>query len=150
MRIGDQAGAVQRERWAQVCAIEAGEPELAGLDRGIGTPDHFEFQVGDNAFQRDWRMLQEVLVALPARFFAAKENKKDSAPGTRTCRQSLRQLQYGDAAGGIVVGAVVDAVAVYRFTNAEVVHVGGEEDDLVLQFGIATAKDPDHVARVPR
>ncbi len=47
----------------------------------------------------------------------------------------------GGGSGGIVVGAVVDGVAVDCGADAEMVEMGGEQDDLVGQRGAAEDGD---------
>ena len=58
-----------------------------------------------------------------------------------------RDLDDGGGARRIIVGAVVDGIALPAATNAEVIVVRVDEDDGVLEYGIAPADDPDNVDR---
>src|SRR5579859_7687283 len=118
MRIGNQLGAMFCQFRAKIAAVEAGEPEFVRLYRGISAADHFKFQVGNNVLEWYRRMLKKVLIALAARLLAAEEDEEHRALWGFFMGKGARQLQYGDAAGSIVVGAVVDAVAVHRLANA--------------------------------
>src|SRR5258708_26870295 len=149
MRIGHQLRPMLGQFRAKVAAVESCEPEFIGLYGGIGPPDHFKFQVGHNAGQRHGRMLQEILVALSAGFFAPEKSKDYRPLWMFLPGKSSRQLQDGDAAGSVVIGAVVYAVAVYRLSDAQVVHVRAQQDDLVFQFGITARKNSKNVAGVP-
>src|SRR5262249_58560149 len=91
-------------------------------------------------------MLQEELVALSTRLLAAEKGDDHGALGPLACGQRPRQLQHGNAAGSIVVRAVVNALAV---ALAQMVHVRGEKNDLVFQFGIASRNYANDVARGP-
>src|SRR5258708_4513481 len=94
-------------------------------------------------------MLQEILVPLSAGFFAAEEGEDHSPFGPRLRGQSARQLQHGDTAGGVIVGPVVDGVALDRLAHAEVVEMGGEQDDFALELGITAFKNADDIAGRP-
>ena len=68
-------------------------------------------------------------------------------------RERVRRLDHGRRARGVVVRAVADGVAAAGRASlacarcADVIHVGGEEDVLVLELRIAALEDPDHVGR---
>ena len=52
--------------------------------------------------------------------------------GDITLSQRRGQLQHRHTAGGIIVRAVIDVVTIHRLSNAEMVHVGGKENDLIF------------------
>src|ERR1041384_5840623 len=110
MRIGHHLGAMLGQLRPQIAPFITGKPKLIWLDRRIGAADHLKLQIGDDVLQRDWRVLEKVLVALPAGLFTAKEDEENSPLGM-FLRQSARQLQHGHAAGGIVVRAIKDIVS---------------------------------------
>src|SRR5262249_60838763 len=75
MRIGYQFGAMLGQFWTKVASLVAGEPELVVLNGGIGAANHLELEIGDDVCQGRGRVIQEVLVSLAARLFAAKEGE---------------------------------------------------------------------------
>ena len=144
VRIGKQVGAVLRQFGAEVGAVEAGEPERVGGDGGIGPADHFEFEVGDDGGQRHGRVGEEAGVAEAAKLFRAEEREDDGAARARARGERVGQGEHGGGAGGVVVGAVVDAIAGgVGWADAEVIEVRGQQDDLA--GGIAAAEDGDGV-----
>src|SRR5690242_6366313 len=103
MRISNELGTMFRQFRAEIAAVEAGEPELIRLYGAIGAADHLKFQIGDNVFERHRRMLKKILVALAAGLLAAEEDKQHRALRGLFMGQGARQLQYGDAAGSVVI-----------------------------------------------
>jgi hypothetical protein len=144
MGIGDEVRAVFCELGAEVGAVEAGEPESAGGDGGVGAADHLELEVGDDGVEGDGGMGEEGAVAEAAHLLGAEEGEDDGAPGARAAGEDVREGEDGGGAGGVVVGSVVDGVAgCVGGADAEVVQVGGEEDDFVGCAG--SAQDADGV-----
>ncbi len=135
----DEVGTVVREFWAEIGALEAGKPEGAVGNGGVVATDHFELKVGDNAGERDGRVLKEGAGAEASEFLRAEEGEDDSATGAWAGGQEMGEGEDRGGSGGVVVGAVVDDVAIFSRGavdggrgDAEVVEMGGEEDDLVL------------------
>ena len=92
---------------------------------------------------------KKILIALAPGFFTSKEDKEHGAFRRFFVGQSPCQLEHGDTAGSIVIRAVVDVVSIDRLANANVVHMRGEQNDLIFQFLVAAVKSADHVACVP-
>ena len=131
MGIGDEVGAVAGEFGAEVGALEAGEPEGAGGDGGIGAADHLELEIGDDAGERDGRMREEGAVAEAPDLLRAEEGEDDGAARAWAGGEDVGEGEDGGGAGGVVVGAVVDGVSgCVCGADAEVVEMGGEQDDL--------------------
>src|ERR1043166_902239 len=149
MGVGHELGAMFRQFRAEIAALEAGEPEFVRLYGAISAADHLKFQIGDNVFERHRRMLKKILVALAAGLLAAEEDEQHRALWGLFMGQGARQLQHGNAAGSVVVRAVVDTVTVNRLARANVVQVGREQDDLVFQFFVMALEFADDVASVP-
>src|ERR1700683_892651 len=95
-------------------------------------------------------MPQKILVALSAGFFAAEKNKQHRAFWPLSCRQRPRQFENRHATGSVVIGAVINTVALYWRAHAQVIKMSRQQDDLLLQLGIAAPKHSDHIARMPR
>ena len=143
MGIVDQMSAVLCQLGAEVGAVEAGEPERSGGNGGVGAADHLEFEVGDDAGERNGRMGEEGAVAEAADLFRAEEGEDDGAARATAGGEDVGEGEDGGGSGGVVVGAVVDGVAVDGGADAEMVEVRGEQDDLVGRRG--AAKDGDGV-----
>ena len=62
--------------------------------------------------------------------------------------KDARHFQQDAAAGGVVVGAVVDVVARHFGTNAEVVVVRGVHDGFVFELGVGARQHGDHVVAI--
>src|SRR5260370_40321222 len=99
---------------------------------GNGAADQSKAEVSQDRVQRHRRMLEKIPIALAAGLFAAEERKEHGAARARTLGEGLRQLQDGHAAGSIVVGAIVDAVAgaIQGLADAKMGKAGEEQDDL--------------------
>ncbi len=111
VRVVDQVGAVFGELGAEVGAVEAGEPERSGGDGRVGTADHLELEVGDDAGEWDRRMREKGAVAEAAKLLRAEEGEDDGAARARAGGEDVGQRKDGGGAGGVVVGAVVVGVA---------------------------------------
>src|SRR5215510_2463463 len=94
-------------------------------------------------------MGEEILVALSSGFFAAEENKQHRPLVWPRLDQRARQLQNGDAAGCIIVGAIVDFVPIDRFADSQMVQVRAKQDNLILQPGIGTRENADYIVGCP-
>src|ERR1700730_8459233 len=92
MRISYQFGAMFRQLWAEIAAVETSEPELVGFHGRVRAADHFKFEVGDDLLERHRRMLKEILVALASGLFAAEEHKEHRAFRRPFVGESARQL----------------------------------------------------------
>ncbi len=120
-----------------------------GRDRVFPVPtDHVGVQVGHDLVDRHGCVLGEVFAAPQSFFFAADENKHQRAAGPgMQGRERFGGFHHRDRSGGIVVCAVVDAVAGRRIgiPYADMIHVAAEHDVLVTQHGIASLEHGDHV-----
>src|SRR5216684_2728333 len=132
MGISHQLGAMFGQFRAEITAVEAGEPELVRLYCRIGTADHFKFQIGNNALERYWRMIEEKLVTLSAGLFTAKKCEHHGALRGLTLGQGRCELQHSHAARRIIVSAVIDAVTIDRLAYAEVVQVSCKKYDFIF------------------
>src|SRR5579864_1445334 len=149
MRICHQLGAMLSQFRAEIAAVEAGEPEFVRFYSGISAADHLKFQVGDDVLEWHGRMLKEILITLSAGFFASKKDKEHSPFRRFFMGQNSRQLENSDAPGSVIVRAVVDVVTIDGLADANMVHVGGEKNDLIFQFLVAAFKSADYVAGIP-
>ena len=94
-------------------------------------------------------MLQKILIALSAGLFTSEEDKQHGSFRRFLMGQSPRQLEHGDTAGSVIIGAVVNVVTIDRLSDANVVHVRGKKDDLIFQFFVASLNSADDIAGVP-
>ncbi len=83
------------------------------------------------------------MVAVASDLFGPEEGEDDGAAWARAVGEDVSQREDGGGSGSIVVGAVVEVVAMDGGADAEVVEVRGEEYDLV--GGRAAAQDGDGV-----
>src|SRR5581483_5050025 len=79
--------------------------------------------------------LQEVFRAEVTEFLASEKSEYHSASRTLGAAEHARQLKHRRSAGGIVVGAVVDVISVYRSTDSQVIKMGREQHSVI--FGAA-------------
>lgn len=141
VRVGvvDEWGAVAGKGGAEVGTIEAGEPEESGWDSGVGAADHFELEVGDDGGEGHGRVREEGVIAEAAELFGAEEGEDDGAARTRAGGEEVGEGEDGGGAGGVIVGAVVDEIGCgvigIGAGDAEMVEVGGEEDDFFFGRG---------------
>src|SRR5215469_14204829 len=85
MWIGDQLCAVRGQLWSKIGALPTTEPQLVGLNLGIGTANHFKFQIGGDVDKGNGGFFAEVNCAIaPTSFFTAKQSKQDGAPRLRS------------------------------------------------------------------
>ena len=145
----DEVCTVSGELGAEGGALIAGEPKGSGGDGGVGTADHLELEVRDDIGERCGWCGQEGASAEAADLFGAEEGEDNGAFGAGAGGEDVGEGEDGGGAGGVVVGTVVDEIGFgfggVGFCYAEVVEVGGEEDDLVLEFGVGAGEDGDGV-----
>jgi len=127
--VGGEGCAVLGQSCAEVGALVASEPEGAVGQERVGSANHLELEVGGDFVERQWGVVEEVSVAEAAEFLRPEEDEEDGAAGSGAVGEGAGELEDGGGAGGIVIGAVEDAVAVDGVADAEVVEMGGEEDD---------------------
>src|SRR5438270_10047418 len=118
MRVGHQARAVPCQLWPQVGALVASKPKRMRRYRWIGTPDHLKLQVGHQAFERKIQMIDKVISAKAAQLLAAEQSEHHGALGTWPRSQRARQLQHRSDARSVVIGPVVDGIAVRGLIRA--------------------------------
>src|SRR5947208_8272340 len=135
---------VLRQFGAEVRTFEACKPESAGRNSRVGTTDHLEFKIGDDAVERHWRMRKKGAVAEAPEFLRTKQSEDDRAARARPCGKDVRQGENGGSTGGVIIGAVVVAVAgCVGGAYAEVVQMRGQQNNLLRCD--ASAKDADCV-----
>ena len=96
-------------------------------------------------------MLGVVARAEQSQFFAEQATKtmlRLGRLGKR--RQGMGYLDYGSRAAGVVVGAVVDVVALAGAADSQVIVVAGDQHIGVLQRRVRPAQHADHVAKLDR
>ncbi len=149
VRVLDEVGTLFGELGPESGALVAGEPESSGRDGGVGAADHLEFQVGDDVGEWSGRGGEEGAGAEPTNLFRAEEGEDYGAFGAGAGCEDVGEREDGGRARGVVVGTVVDEVGVglggVGFGYAEVVEVGGEEDNLALEFGVGAGEDGDGI-----
>ena len=84
------------------------------------------------------------LGAQHSELLAAGEEDDDAAPGRSLCQRPSRDEDRCDT-GGVVVGPVVDRVALDRLPDPQVVEVGADHHHLVPHRRIRSADQPDQV-----
>lgn len=143
VRVVDEMSAMLRQFGAKIGAVEACEPESSSRNRGVRPPDHFKLEIGDDAGEGNGRVREEGGIPEAAYLFRAEESEDNRAFRAAASSEKAGEGENCGSPGGVVVGPVVDAVAVDGRTDAEVVEVGGEEDDFVGQC--SAAEDGDGV-----
>ena len=134
MRVADEVRAVFGERGAEVRALVSGEPEIACRDGRIRTADHFKFKIGDDVVERDRRVLDEVAVAEASDFFRTEEREDDGALWALALAERAGEFYDRGGAGGVIVGSVINRVAVDAGADAEVVEVRREQNCILLRL----------------
>ncbi len=87
--------------------------------------------------ERHRRVGEEGAGAEASDLLRAEEGEDDRAFGTGASGEDVGESQDGGGAGGVVVGTVVDSVAVGGGRGyAEMVEMGGEQDDLILELRV--------------
>src|SRR5690606_9203660 len=121
--------------------------DSAGPDEGervgVVAADHVEVDVGDDVGTRDRWAIGKVLGPEQARLFGSLPDEQGGARGALAgweVSEGFRHFDEGGGPGGVVVGAVVDGVAVDRGTDADVIVVGAETDELVSPEGVAASE----------
>ena len=143
MRIAHQLRAVLCQLRPEIGALPSCEPQLVGLQLRVWTPNHLEFQVGDDVVERKRRVLQKIPCANQPCLFAAPERHHDSSFRLRLFRQHARQLHHRGCAGCIVIGAVICFAVLY----AKMVEVRAQQDDLIFFAGPSIFASTFHVCR---
>src|SRR5947209_7631378 len=93
-------------------------------------------------------MFKEKLVTLSARLFASKKCKYHSPFGSPRGEVACN-LQHCDAAGSVIIGAVVNLIAIDRLSNSQMVEVCCKKNNFVFQLLIMAPKHADYIAGVP-
>src|SRR5215469_5548021 len=75
-------------------------------------------------------MLEKGTVSKAADLLRSEEGKDDGFPGLRPGRQKMGESEDSGCSGGVVVGSVVDRVAVDCGPDAEVVEMCRQQHDL--------------------
>ncbi len=128
-------------------AVGADDVDVVGvaLVVFVGAADHVHVDVGDGVFEGEEGVGGVVLRAEQALFFARDEQEKDAAAGSEALTAGLGEgfgdFEHGAGAGAVVVGAVVDGLALL----AEVVVMSAHDDDFVFQIGIQPFHEPQDV-----
>ncbi len=116
----------------------AGEAGMKGaigdnIQYGMKKERHVEGHIGNNIFFRNGGMMNIIVAAEETIFFSGDDGDDHRSFGRRRqITEGTGDLQQDSHAGGIVMGAVVDGIALYRRTDAEVIEMGGVDDVLVL------------------
>ena len=118
--------------------------ELVGQDR------HVEIDFGDDRRQRHGRMVGEIVGADQPLFLRRHRQEHDGALGRGRRLEALGLLDQAGDADRIVERAIVDPVAIAALIDADMVEMRRQDDDLVLQLGIAAWDQADDVAAVHR
>ena len=88
---------------------------------------------------------REILRAEFAQLFAGKCNEEDGAFGPRAGCENFGGLDHRSHAGGVIHRPVVDAVAVDRPADTEMVKMGADDDEFLLQLAVAAFQFADDV-----
>src|SRR5208282_5300156 len=126
-----------------IVETEYGE-QLQGHDR----QKHVDVNVGDDGLGRDRGMSGEILRAEQTLFFSGDQDQENrTAQFGRILLEACGHIQCQGAAGAVVHGSVVNAVAVDGFSDADVIEVGGEHYVFIFKSGIAALEFGDEVSR---
>jgi hypothetical protein len=107
---------------------------------------HVHVDVRDDGLCRDRGMRREIFRAEQTFFFGGDEEEEDGALNFfRMSLEACGDVQDEGAAGAIVHGAVVDAVAVDGRADADVVDMRGEHDEFIFQSRIGAGEFGDDV-----
>src|SRR5262252_9064721 len=94
-------------------------------------------------------MLAEVFGAEQSLLFGGDGGEQDRAARLLLgLAEGAGQFEQDSAAGGVVVGAVVDVVTRHIGTNTKMVVVRGVEDGLVLQLAVDARQHSNDVIRL--
>ena len=147
LRIGDGLDA-QGLRNARGARAEVGffdAFDLEKLERDDGKK-HVHIHVRDDGFWRDGGMSREIFGAEQAFLFGGDKQKEDGALEFFRMRfQAGGDVQDEGAAGAVVHGAVVNAVAIDGSADADVVDVRREDDEFIFQSRVAAGEFGDEV-----
>src|SRR5271157_2361995 len=120
-----------------IAQIGVVETEHGKQLQGHDGQKHVDVDVGDDGFGRDRGMSGEVLGAEQALFFAGDEDKENgAAQGFGIFLEAGGHVEQQGAAGAVVHGSVINAVAVDGFSNPDVIKVGGEHNVFIFESGI--------------
>src|SRR5436305_6407924 len=93
-------------------------------------------------------MIEEKLVALSARLFTP-EKCKHHRPFGFSLGEVARKFQHCNAAGSVIMRAVVNFIAIKRLSNSQMVEVCRKKNDLLFQLLIMAWKHANHIAGMP-
>ena len=103
---------------------------------------HVRVQVGHDALNRHWRVVGKVLATPKTLLLSAHENEHQRPPGSGMQRgKGFGCLDHGNSSRSVVVGPVVDTVAVHGVPHAYMIHVAAECHVLVAEYGVAPFED---------
>lgn len=131
----------------QVGAVEASEPQGPGGYGRIRTADHLKFEIGNDVCKWKRRVLEKTSIAEATKFLRAEEHEDDGAASSAAGGKNVCQREDGSSSGCVIIGAVVDAVAVDGWANAKMVEMRREQDDLAGQ--VRAWKDRDRIPGFP-
>src|SRR4051794_30804866 len=102
--------------------------------------------VGDDAVFRDGR-IKRVIVSTEQPFFFSRHIQEDERPlgSDLHAGKGAGDLDEARRTGSIVVGAVIDVVALVAGTDAEMVEVSGVDEIFVFQFRIGAGQNGHYV-----
>ena len=117
------------EEGGEVAVVEPGEVELREA-RALGViraAQLLEVDIGEGAGDGEERMLRVVPRAQVTELLAEQRDEHDGAlgPGGEG-RESVGNLDHRGGAAGVVVGAVIDVIAITGAANTQVIVVRGE------------------------
>ena len=93
----------------------------------------------------------KIIGALQALLFAGDDEKHDGAARRlRQAGEGAGQLEHAGDSARVVGGAVVDAIAIHRLADAEVVEMRGVENVLIAQRRIGAGEDGNQIWAVNR
>src|SRR5713101_6935738 len=128
---------------AEVGFLETADLEDFKRDDG---KKHVHVDVSDDGFRRDGGMSREIFGTEQAFFFGGDEKKENRAlEFFRMCFEARGNVHDESAAGAIVHGAIVNAIAINGSSDADMIDVRGEDDEFILESGIGAGEFGDDV-----
>jgi hypothetical protein len=116
------------------------------LAQGIEDRQPVDVHVGQDAVDRNGRVLGEIVASEEAHLFAGDGEEHHRATRPRgEAGERARDLEQRRHARGVVQHAVVDRIAADRLADSEVIQVRGEEDELAAEPGVGSPEDTGDV-----
>ncbi len=131
-------------------ALEARHPEFPwSADRRVGTAGHLDFHFRHHPRERKHRVSDVPSCAEYALLLARRRHDQDRPLWCRRFRQRTGDLEHRRDSWRVIIGTIVDGIAIDRRSCSESVVVRGECDDFIAKCRIVSGNDSDDVVTDP-